>query len=86
MSETDRDVISHQMAAAVRHLIIPNVAACDDMTEVQDVILGALAGVVQCWVCSCNPGAGRARITEALTQTIDDFVGQAIDVRGATQQ
>lgn len=78
---SQKDVIANQMTDAVRALIKPNVAACLDMDEVQSVVLGALAGVVQCWVAACNPGAGKARIAEALKDTIDDFVGQAVDIR-----
>lgn len=85
-ADPKRDVIAQQMADAVRHLIMPNVGACEDMSEVQDVVLGALAGVVQCWVCACNPGAGRERIAEALTDTIVDFVNQAVDIQLGTKQ
>lgn len=71
---------------SVRHLITPLVAASDDMAAVHDLMLGALAGVVECWVCCCNPGAGKERIAEALKGAIDDFVVQALEAqRGPIQ-
>lgn len=76
-SRQQRDAMADFMRTSVRELIIPAVAQCKGMEAVQDLMLGALAGVVECWVCSCNADATDARISEALKETIDDFVSQA---------
>ena len=45
----------------------------------QAVVLGALAGAVECFVCAANPGATRERLKEALSNVVADFVDQASD-------
>lgn len=45
----------------------------------QAVVLGALAGAVECFVCASNEGTSRDRLKEALCGAVVDFVDQAKD-------
>ncbi len=45
----------------------------------QAVVLGALAGAVECFVCAADEGTTRERLKEALRDVVTDFVDQAKD-------
>lgn len=45
----------------------------------QAIVLGALAGAVEAFVCAANEGTSRERLKEALRDAVTDFVDQAKD-------
>lgn len=45
----------------------------------QAVLLGALAGAVECFVCGSREGSSRERLKQALCEVVSDFVDQAKD-------
>jgi hypothetical protein len=52
----------------------------------QAVILGSMAGAVECFVCAANEGTSRDRLKEALRDLVADFVDQASDQLVAVMQ
>jgi hypothetical protein len=71
--------------AAVREQVtsmMEPVAAYPD--AVQAIVLGAIAGVVECFVLSSKEGVTRERLKEALRDVVSDFVDQVKDQHGVS--
>jgi hypothetical protein len=83
MSEMPEDVFSRigetarsTVRATIADMLKPAEVSADAM---QAVILGALAGAVESFVCASNEGTSRERLKQALCDVVVDFVDQAKD-------
>ena len=88
MTEDDGfDRVGEIARQAVREKITAMmVPALGHPEAMQAVILGAMAGAVECFVCAASEGVSRERLKEALRDVVADFVDQAKDQLTAGMQ
>lgn len=83
LSEMPDDIFSKfsEIArSAVREKIMAMLSGASGHPEaMQAVVLGAMAGAVEGFVCAANEGVSRERLKEALRDVVTDFVDQASD-------
>jgi hypothetical protein len=73
------DRIGQVARQAVLEQVTHLLQASDNREAQQAVVLGAIGGAVECFVCAASEGVSRERLKDALRDVVSDFIDQAKD-------
>jgi hypothetical protein len=80
LDQLDFDRVGEVARRAVREKIAAMLEPASVSREATHaVLLGSIAGAIECFVCAADDGTSRERLKEGLRDVVSDFVDQAKD-------